>query len=307
MLLRVSRRTVVAEGVVAVELRHPDGRDLDAWTPGAHIDLLLGEGLVRQYSLCGDPGDRSLWRIAVRREPEGRGGSRHVHDVLSENDQVEVSPPRNNFPLRPAARYLFLAGGIGITPILPMLAEATTAGAGWELHYAGRDSASMPFSQKLIAAYGDRVALHPGDTHGLMDLDALLSDVAPETLVYCCGPESLLRAVEQRRPTVHVERFAPVDAAHAVPNQEFDVDLKSTGRTLTVPADRSLLDVLETAGVDVLSSCREGTCGTCETTVVDGVVDHRDSLLTADERAANDTMFICVSRAAGGRRLVLDL
>ncbi|MFI1996411.1 PDR/VanB family oxidoreductase [Actinoplanes sp. NPDC020271] len=307
MLLLVSRRTAIADGVVALELRHPDGRDLDAWTPGAHIDLMLGEGLIRQYSLCGDPGDRSVWRIAVRREPGSRGGSRHVHDVLSENDQVEVSPPRNRFPLRPATRYLFLAGGIGITPILPMLAEATAAGADWQLHYAGRTRGSMPFDQELMSAYGDRVALHPEDTHGLMDLDALLSDVDLDTLVYCCGPESLLRAVEQRRATVYVERFAPQSAAASVPHREFDVDLRNSGRTLTVPADRSILDVLEAAGVQVLSSCREGTCGTCETTVLDGAVDHRDVLLTEDERATGDTMFICVSRAAPGHRLVLDL
>lgn len=306
MLLLVSRRTAVADRVVALELRHPDGRDLPEWTPGAHVDLELGAGLTRQYSLFGDPGDRTVWRIAVRREPEGRGGSRHVHDRLSENDQVEVSLPRNRFPLLPAPGYLFLAGGIGITPILPMIAAAAADGARWELHYAGRDAPSMPFRQELIGAYGDRVRLYPEDTHGLMDLDALLDGAAPDTLVYCCGPEGLLRAAERGGRTVHVERFAPIESAHGVPNREFEVDLKSSGRTLTVPADRSVLDVLEEAGAEVLSSCREGTCGTCETTVLDGVVDHRDSLLTEDERAAHDTMFICVSRAAGDR-LVLDL
>ncbi|BBH70200.1 ferredoxin [Actinoplanes sp. OR16] len=305
MHLRVDRRDEIAAGVVALDLRHPDGRDLAGWTPGAHVDLTLKSGLVRQFSLCGDPGDRTLWRIAVRRADEGRGGSRHVHDHLAENDHVEVSAPRNHFPLRPAARYLFIAGGIGITPILPMVVETAGSGAGWQLHYAGRDTASMPFREQL-SAYGENVRLYPEDTHGLMDLDSLLGSAAPDVLVYCCGPDSLLRAVQERRPDVYAERFAPVESDRLVPDQEFDVELEISRRTLRVPAGRSILDVLEEAGVDVLSSCREGTCGTCETTVLAGVVDHRDSLLTEEERAANDTMFVCVSRAAGGR-LVLDL
>ncbi|MEV0897204.1 PDR/VanB family oxidoreductase [Actinoplanes sp. NPDC049802] len=306
MLLRISRRTEIADRVVALDLRHPEGADLPEWEPGAHVDVILSAGLVRQYSLCGDPGDRSVWRIAVRREADGRGGSRHVHDRLAENDQVEVSEPRNRFPLRSAVRYLFIAGGIGITPILPMIAEVAAAGAGWELHYAGRNITSMPFGHGLTSSYGDQVFLYPEDTHGLMDLDALLDGSAPDTLVYCCGPESLLRAVEQRRHPVHLERFTPEERAQPVPDRAFDVDLERSGLTVTVPADRSVLDVLERAGVEVLSSCREGTCGTCETAVLDGVVDHRDSLLSEDERAAHDTMFICVSRAVGDR-LVLDL
>jgi ferredoxin-NADP reductase len=303
LMVRIDKITVVAKGAVALELRSADDRELPAWSPGAHVDVHLTSGLTRQYSLCGDPADRSVWRIAVRREETGRGGSRHVHDRLAEHDLIEVGEPRNHFPLEPAPRYLFLAGGIGITPILPMLAAAT---APWELHYAGRDAESMPFRDELAA--DPRVTLYPEDERGRIDLDALLSRHEPGTLVYCCGPEGMLRAVEEScarlpdRP-LHVERFA---SAPAGPSQEFEVELARTGRTLPVPADRSILDVVEAAGVPILSSCREGTCGTCETTVLSGAVDHRDALLTPAERAANDTMFLCVSRAAGAR-LVLDL
>ncbi|PWK48194.1 PDR/VanB family oxidoreductase [Actinoplanes xinjiangensis] len=304
LMVRITRLTPVAKGVVALELRSADGRELPAWSPGAHVDVHLAPGLTRQYSLCGDPADRSVWRIAVRREEPGRGGSQHVHDRLSERDLIEVGEPRNHFPLLPAPRYLFLAGGIGITPILPMLAAAE---APWELHYAGRTAASMPFRDELPA--DRRVTLHPEDECGRIDLDALLSRHEPGTLVYCCGPEGMLRAVEEGcarwpgRP-LRLERFTPAPAEG--PDEAFEVELARSGRTLTVPAGRSILDVVEAAGVGVLSSCREGTCGTCETTVLAGAVDHRDTLLTAEERAADDTMFLCVSRSRGPR-LVLDL
>jgi ferredoxin-NADP reductase len=307
-MVRISRRTPVAKGVVALELRSAGGRDLPAWSPGAHVDVHLSPGLTRQYSLCGDPADRSVWRIAVRREEPGRGGSQHVHDRLAEQDLIEVGEPRNHFPLRPAPRYLFLAGGIGITPILPMLAAA---GAPWELHYAGRTAESMPFREQLLAAHGDRVTVYPEDERGRIDLDSLLSRHEPGTLVYCCGPDGMLRAVEEAcgrwpgRP-LHVERFTPQEAVTSGPRAEFEIELADSGRTLTVPADRSILDVVEAAGISVLSSCREGTCGTCETPVLAGTVDHRDSLLTDEERAANDTIFLCVSRAAGPR-LILGL
>jgi ferredoxin-NADP reductase len=311
-LVRVSKRTMVADDVVALELRNTDGGPLPGWSPGAHVDVLLSPDLTRQYSLSGDPDDRSVWRIAVRWEPAGRGGSQHVHDRLRVNDVVRVSEPRNHFPLLPAPRYLFIAGGIGITPILPMLTAARTAGAVWELHYAGRSTASMPFREQLLSEHGPRVSLYPEDERGRIDLDLLIGSRDPDTLIYCCGPAGMLDAVEQccawwpgRR--LHVERFTPAGHDSPTPDREFEVELARTGRTLTVPADRTLLDVVEEAGADVLSSCREGTCGTCETTVLSGAVDHRDSLLTPAEQAANDTIFLCVSRAAPGNRLVLDL
>jgi ferredoxin-NADP reductase len=309
--LRVDRRTTGAEGVVVLDLRRPDGAELPPWAAGAHIDLRLPGGLTRQYSLCGDPADRSVWRIAVLREPESRGGSAHVHNALVEGAGVEVRGPRNHFPLVPAPRYLFIAGGIGITPILPMIDAADAAGAEWELHYGGRSRRSMAFLESLEGAAGQRVTLHPQDEVGLIDLDALLTTPRPGTLIYCCGPEPLLVAVEQRcagwpEGSLHLERFAPKDVGEPVLTDAFEVELALSGLSLTVPPEKSVLQVVEEAGIDVLSSCTEGTCGTCETTVLSGEVDHRDSLLTPAEQAANDTMFICVSRAACPK-LVLEL
>jgi ferredoxin-NADP reductase len=285
----VAAKEVVADGIVALTLH---GTSLPPWTPGAHIDLEARSGLVRQYSLCGTPGDPS-WRVAVLREPDGRGGSAYVHDVLGVGDRVRVSEPRNTFPLAPASRYLFIAGGVGITPILPMI--AAVGDADWRLLYGGRTRESMAFLPTL-AEYGDRVCARPG----LIDL----SEVDSGATVYCCGPEPLLAAVEARcdPARLHVERFTP----RPVNGSSFEVELAQSGRVVAVPGDRSILSALLDAGVEVLSSCQEGTCGTCETDVLGGTPEHHDSLLTEEERAAGETMMICVSRSAGGR-LVLDL
>ncbi|MFD8224759.1 PDR/VanB family oxidoreductase [Streptomyces massasporeus] len=304
--LAVERVEFAAEGVVALTLRHPLGERLPAWEPGAHVDVLLEPGLERQYSLCGDPADRSAWRIAVLREAAGRGGSAHVHERLGEGAAVRVRGPRNNFALEPAARYRFVAGGIGITPILPMLAAAEAAGAEWTLLYGGRTRGSMAFGEEL-GRYGDRVTIAPEDETGLLDLPSVLDDVPEGTLVYCCGPGPLLDAVEARCPSgiLRVERFRPKERETGA-DTEFEVELARSGRTLTVAPDVSVLDAVREAGVEVLYSCTEGTCGTCETDVLDGEPDHRDSVLTEDERAAGETMLICVSRCRG-KRLVLDL
>jgi ferredoxin-NADP reductase len=310
--LVVAERCPAAEDVVALTMAPVDGEPLPAWEPGAHVDLLLGNGMERQFSLCGDPDDASAWRIAVLREQAGRGGSAYVHDALAPGTRVRVRGPRNHFALEPAPSYLFVAGGIGITPILPMLAAADRAGAAWRLLYGGRRRATMAFLDRL-AAYGDRVDVSPQDETGLLDLDAALGAPAPGTLVYCCGPEPLLRAVEERcaawpEGALHTERFAPAVApgdAAASPGEAFEVEL-ADGRTLGVAPGTSILETLEAAGVGVLSSCREGTCGTCETGVLQGEPDHRDAVLTPAERAENDVMMICVSRSHSPK-LVLDL
>jgi ferredoxin-NADP reductase len=309
--LRITARSAGAEGVVVLDLRDPAGTDLPAWAPGAHIDLRVSDALERQYSLCGRLDDRSLWRIAVLREPKSRGGSERVHTGLVEDMEVDVHGPRNNFQMVPSPRYLFIAGGIGITPILPMLTAAEAAGADWELHYGGRSRRSMAFLEALEDATGNRVTLHPHDEVGLIDLETILGTPRPETLVYCCGPEPLLAAVEERcagwpSGSLHVERFSPKDVGEPVLAESFEVELAASGLLLTVPPEKSILQVVEEAGVSVLSSCQEGTCGTCETPILEGEVDHRDSLLTPEEQSANDTMFICVSRAACPK-LVLDL
>ncbi|MFI9168756.1 PDR/VanB family oxidoreductase [Streptomyces lincolnensis] len=304
--LVVDRREPAADGVLALTLRHPLGEELPEWEPGAHIDVVLGPGLERQYSLCGDPADRTAWRIAVLREPAGRGGSAHVHQELGQGDKVGVRGPRNHFALEPAPRYRFVAGGIGITPILPMLARAESRGADWSLLYGGRSRDSMAFTEEL-SRYGERVTVAPQDETGLLDLASVLDDVPEGTLVYCCGPGPLLDAVEERCPAglLHVERFAPKEQETGE-NTGFEVELAQSGRTVTVAPDVSVLDAVRAAGVEVLFSCTEGTCGTCETDVLEGAPDHRDSVLTDEEREAGETMMICVSRCRG-KRLVLDL
>jgi ferredoxin-NADP reductase len=304
--LVVERREQVADGVLALTLRHPLGEQLPAWEPGAHVDVVLGPDLERQYSLCGDPADRDAWRIAVLREPDGRGGSSYVHERMGQGDKVRVRGPRNHFRLEPSPRYRFIAGGIGITPILPMLAAAEAARAEWTLLYGGRTRDSMAFTGEL-GRYGDRVTVAPQDETGLLDLASVLGDLADGTLVYCCGPGPLLDAVEERCPAgvLHVERFQPKEQETG-DDTEFEVELAQSGRTLTVPADVSVLDAVRAAGVEVLYSCTEGTCGTCETDVLEGTPDHRDSVLTLKEREGGETMMICVSRCRG-KRLVLDL
>ncbi|GAA4012860.1 PDR/VanB family oxidoreductase [Streptomyces plumbiresistens] len=310
--LSVASRHDVAEGVVALELRDAAGEALPAWSAGAHIDLNLAPGMTRQYSLCGDPADRSTWRIGVLLEKQGRGGSRFVHDKLEEGCLIAARGPRNHFVLDPAASYVFIAGGIGITPILPMVAAAADQGAEWELHYGGRTLETMAFRDQLSQGeHAARVHLYPQDTSGLLDLKAILGTPRGDTLVYCCGPEPLLRAVEQQceewpAGALRVERFAAVDQGTPVREEAFEVMLAASGITLTVPPGRSILEVVNDAGVEVDSSCAEGICGTCETAVLDGEIDHRDSLLSPDERAANDVMFICVSRAACPR-ITIDL
>ncbi|MEE1761413.1 PDR/VanB family oxidoreductase [Streptomyces sp. SP18BB07] len=312
-VLTVASRTTAADGVVSLTLRRPDGGTLPSWTPGAHIDVLLDRAdgdLIRQYSLCGRPEERGVWQIAVLREPHSRGGSAHVHDHLREGSTVRVRGPRNNFPLRPAARQLFVAGGVGITPILSMVEAADAAGADWRLLYGGRTRTSMAFLDRL-APYGDRVLIRPQDEYGLLDLAAFLGPPEPDTLVHACGPEPLLQALREQCEgwppgALGVERFAPVETPGAGPAEAFEVELARSGLTLTVPPGLSVLEAVEKAGVEVAFSCREGTCGTCETDVLEGDPDHRDSLLTEDERAAGDTMLICVSRSCGPR-LVLDL
>lgn len=287
--LLVASYEEVAEGVVQLRL---EGRDLPRWEPGAHLDLVLPSGLVRQYSLCGDPADTSAYTVATRLVADGRGGSREVHERLAEGMELEVRGPRNRFPLVEAASYVFVAGGIGITPILPML-RALPDGVEWRLLYCGRSRESMPFLKELEEL--DRVTV----VTGAPDLDAL--DVPEGAAVYCCGPEGLMAAVEERFPQVHLERFTPRASA---PGAAFEVELRRSGRTLTVPADSSVLAAVRAELPNTLYSCEQGFCGTCRQRVLEGEVDHRDELLTDAERGGS--MLICVSRARS-ERLVLDM
>ncbi|MEU8710755.1 PDR/VanB family oxidoreductase [Streptomyces sp. NPDC048663] len=292
--LRVAARETVADGVVQLRL---EGERLPGWEPGAHLDVVLPSGLVRQYSLCGDPADASSYTIAARLVADGRGGSREVHERVTEGMELEVRGPRNRFPLAGADSYVFVAGGIGITPILSMV-RALPPDARWRLLYCGRSRASMPFVAEL--AGDERVTVVAEDEDGRPDLDALT--VPDGALVYCCGPQGLMAAVQERFPAVRLERFGP--SAGGADDQAFELELRRSGRTLTVPADSTVLAAVRAELPDTAYSCAQGFCGTCQQRVLAGEVDHRDELLTDAERA--DSMLICVSRAHGGR-LVLDL
>ncbi|MEU9973385.1 PDR/VanB family oxidoreductase [Streptomyces sp. NPDC051014] len=292
--LRVAARETVADGVVQLRL---EGERLPGWEPGAHLDVVLPSGLVRQYSLCGDPADASSYTIAARLVADGRGGSREVHERVAEGMELEVRGPRNRFPLAGADSYVFVAGGIGITPILSMV-RSLPPGARWRLLYCGRSRASMPFVAEL--AGDERVTVVAEDEDGRPDLDALT--VPDGALVYCCGPQGLMAAVQERFPAVRLERFGP--SAGGADDQAFELELRRSGRTLTVPADSTVLTAVRAELPDTAYSCAQGFCGTCQQRVLAGEVDHRDELLTDAERA--DSMLICVSRAHGGR-LVLDL
>ena len=311
----VVSRNNEAQDICSYELARVDGQPLPAFSAGAHIDVHLADGLVRQYSLCSEPGEPQ-WRLAVLRELSGRGGSAFVHNELLPGTKVQVRGPRNNFVLAPAPEYLFIAGGIGITPILPMVRQANRNGVPWRLVYLGRSRQSMAFLDEL-AVYGDRVEVYADDESGRYPLADLLEKPAADFHVYTCGPGPLLKAIQQfTTPWVdqsrfHYERFVgdPADAGAATApvsgDHEFVVELND-GHEIDVPVGTTILAALEGAGVPVLSSCQEGICGTCETGVLAGEIDHRDSLLSKDERAAMDTMMICVSRCRG-RRLMLDL
>lgn len=306
----VAGKAVEAGGVVSLVLRAADGSALPAWHPGAHIDLIVDGVATRQYSLCGDPADTSSYRLAILREDEGVL-SRHAFDTLAPGDRVGIGGPRNHFRFVPAPRYRFVAGGIGITPMLPMILAAEAAGADWVLHYGGRSRATMAFLPEL-ERYGDRVQVWAKDEGRRLDLEAVLANPEDDTLVYTCGPERLLGEIEERmgaawpHGALHLERFAAKPLAEPERAGSFEIVLSKSGRILVVPPDRSILSVVEEAGIGVLSSCATGTCGTCDTPVLEGVPEHRDAVLTEDERANNDCMMICVSRSLSDR-LVLGL
>ena len=307
LTLTLEEKTVLAEDVV--ELTFKARSTLPPWEAGSHIDLLLGPDLARQYSLCSDPEDRRYLRVAVLREPASRGGSVFVHDELQEGQQIQIRGPRNRFPLVESPRYQFIAGGIGITPIMCMIREAERADADWHLLYGGRRLDSMAYVEQL-EQYGDRVTIQPQDVDGILDLDSVLGVPRDDTAVYCCGPEVLLDAVEQKcalwpAGSLHVERFAPKKLGDDVVDTEFEVEFARSGVTASVPAGVSILDVAADNGLFIPSSCSEGVCGTCEAVVMAGEAEHRDSVLTDEDRSEGSFM-PCVSRACSDR-LVLDL
>lgn len=305
--LLIGQTTWEADNVLSLRLNSPDGTPLPRWEPGAHIELALPSGRRRQYSLCGDPSDTHSYRIAILQVPGGRGGSVEVHTDARAGQLISVHGPRNHFSLVPSPAYLFIAGGIGITAVLAMVARVAAAGGEWKLVYAGRRRACMAFLDEIRALGPDRVEVMPADERGRPDLDAIIGAAPAGTAVYCCGPDRMLDAVQERVATrpdlcLHSEPFAGSAASGGA---ALYVELHRTGRIINVPADRSVLQAIRDVTPAVSTGCEQGVCGACRTEVLAGEPDHRDKLLSSAERAAG-AMLICVSRARS-ERLTLDL
>lgn len=311
-MLRVTARSLAAEGVALIELRGTEsGEALPGFKPGAHIEVQLPGDLRRHYSLCSDPAERDRYRIAVALAEPSRGGSSYIHHGMRTGDIVVASEPRNNFPLvEDAERYQFIAGGIGITPILPMLRWCEANKRSWNLFYLLRSRARAAFLSE-IEGFAGHVQTHFDDeAGGIFDVDAALSGVPRDTHIYCCGPGPLMDAVEKAAAglepaRVHFEWFTPKDQSHLV-NVPFTVVLAKSRREVAIPADKTILETLEASGMKLPFSCREGLCATCETPVLAGTPDHRDQILTPAEKQAGQSMMICVSRAKSPS-ITLDL
>ncbi|HEY4616379.1 MAG TPA: PDR/VanB family oxidoreductase [Citricoccus sp.] len=310
-----------ADRVLSIRLADLEGADLPAWQPGAHLDVILPSGKVRQFSLCGDPADRSSYTVAVLREAEGRGGSVEIHDFAIPGRTLQVRGPRNHFELSPAEEYVFVAGGIGITPILPMIRQAVSEKVRWHLAYAGRSRRNMAFLDELEALARDglgEVELFPRDEGVRLDVPSLVAALPETATVYCCGPSSLIDQVQQcctlsgSGPSLHVERFTSGEASAEARAQvaesagTFEVVLARSGASAVAGPGCTVLDAIRELAPDVLTDCEEGYCGTCETKVLEGEPEHHDTILTEKDRAKNNCMMICVGRARS-ERLVLDL
>ena len=302
----VDRVTPLADGILGLDFVRPDRSNLDPWVPGAHITLHLPDGMQRQYSLCGDPSDRSQYSIAVLESPTSRGGSHYVHHNLKSGMNLEVSGPHNHFELEASNEYLFIAGGIGITPIKAMI-ESLPSRRQWRLLYAGRSRTSMAYANELSEMFGDRVIIHADDEQGgRPNLDALLADFSGH--VYVCGPEPLLDALSSKVSVdrLHYERFSAVDRSDDAIVEAFEVTLSRSDKKILVGKDESLLDALNENGGALISSCGEGVCGTCEVRVLKGQPMHLDSVMSDEDKDAIGVMYPCVSRSTGST-LVLDI
>ena len=306
--VRVRSATWEAPGIVSYELRAVNGGELPAFSAGAHIDLTLPSGMVRSYSLTNPQSERHRYAIAVQKDRASRGGSKWIHDNLRPGDVIGISEPRNNFALdESAARSLFIAGGIGITPIVCMTERLTAVSRPWELIYCARTRELAAFADRLAGNVRFNFDEEPGGK--MLDIAATVRAAPANAHLYCCGPLPMLEAFEKAtaelpRERVHVEYFT----AREPPAAEggFTVVLAASGREIAVPPGKTILEALFDAGIEPASSCREGVCGTCETRVLEGIPEHRDLVLTEAERSSGKTMMICCSGAKSDR-LVLDL
>ncbi|CAM3589793.1 PDR/VanB family oxidoreductase [Smaragdicoccus niigatensis] len=306
MALQIENIVAEAQDVVSITLVSPTGEDLPQWRAGSHLDVFLPSGKQRQYSLCGDPQDRRRYRIAVRFIRDGGGGSREIHESLSVGDTVRIRGPRNAFQLADAESYLFIAGGIGITPILPMVRAANRAGKPWRMVYLGRSRETLPFLDELAALKGGRVEVRTDDEYGLPNMTTILEGRRDTEAVYLCGPPPLLDAAHRLMPgggraELHTERFSPPPVAGGQP---FQVSLARSAIRVEVGADESALAAIRRVKPDVSYSCQQGYCGTCMVKVLAGRVEHRDHKLLDSERDAGG-MLVCVSRCDGP--LLIDL
>jgi vanillate O-demethylase ferredoxin subunit len=313
--VRVARKVAEADGITSFELVPVEGAVLPAFDAGAHIDVHLRDGLVRQYSLCNPPHQRHRYLIAVLRDPSSRGGSTAMHDGIEAGHVITISAPKNHFALQPARRSVLFAGGIGVTPILAMAEALSAAGAEFEMHYNARSPERTAFRERIASApYAPHVHFHfdSGDAAQRLDVAKVLGAARADTHVYVCGPGGYIdhvlgaaSALGWPPAQVHREYFSagPVDEAG---DTAFDVRLAASGKVLTVPVGRTVVEVLAENGIDIPVSCEQGVCGTCLTRVLDGVPDHRDVYLTDEERAANDQFTPCCSRSKSAM-LSLDL
>lgn len=315
MELVVTQKSWSGTATAVVDLALPDGGELPEWQPGSHIELTLplgGTGVVRHYSLCGSPADRASWRIAVLRETAGRGGSAWICDHLAVGQRLAATGPLNRFGFRPGRRTLLIAGGIGITPIISMVREAEARGLDWHLLYLARDETRMVFLDQIAAFPPGTATLHLSSRAGRLALPKILDAYGAGDAVLACGPQRLLDDIEALRAggaaqwALEIERFENPNKVAADRNVPFDVILARSGRRIAVGANETIIDALAREKVDVTSSCRDGVCATCEQRVIAGQPDHRDAVLSADERQASETMMICVSRSLSPT-LTLDL
>jgi phthalate 4,5-dioxygenase reductase subunit len=303
MPLRVTRNEKIADGIHLLEFRAIDNAALPPFTAGAHIALRTPSGLTRKYSLCNDPAERDRYQVAVKREVNGRGGSLNLIDNTKAGDTLMVAPPVNDFGLPPRGQdFLFIAGGIGVTPMRAMIHELRAAGKRFRLFYFNRTPEMAAFREELSDdELKGSVVIHydGGDPSKSFDLRPILKERQNREHLYCCGPRPLMEAVramtDHWSPTaVHFEAFSEAET-HKATDTAFNVRLARTGKVVTVPADKTILEVLRDNGLEVPSSCETGTCGTCRTKMLAGVADHRDLVLAEHEKA--DTIMICVSRA----------
>ncbi len=314
--VRVARKATEALDIVTLELVAVDGKALPAFSAGSHVDVQLPGGITRQYSLCNDPKETHRYLIGVLRDPASRGGSQAVHDSVQDGDLLQISTPKNHFPLaHDAKQHLLLAGGIGVTPILCMAERLAITGAAFEMHYATRAPERTAFRARIAASgFADRVHFHydNGDAAQKLDLKALLASPQTGTHLYVCGPKGYMdavlgsaRAAGWPEAQLHYEFFG-AEVAKSDSDAGFEIKLASSGRIIMVPKDQTVTQALAAAGVEVMVSCEQGVCGTCLTRVLEGVPDHKDSYLTPEEQAANDQFTPCCSRSKTPQ-LVLDL